>query len=218
MNKSLKLNLLSDWKVELISSMIVLLCLTLVTYFPTQGNLQTFSSALFFLFLLPILYIKFILKQNLNNFGFALPTKLRDLYWSLAMLFVSGLIIFLLLHFFDFEQKYLLPTYLAQSFWSFLFYELILVNFLFFIQEFFFKGFFLFLFAKRFGFWSVFLQGLLFTLFILATRTVWQSVPMLILAFTGGVVAYKTKAFLYSYVMGLFFLIFLDAYIIYLFR
>jgi membrane protease YdiL (CAAX protease family) len=219
MQKEKAIQIISHWKTELISSAIVLLCLLLAVKFPAQGSLQLFSSMLFFLFLLPILYIKIILKQNLADFGFNLQNKLTGLLWGFGMLLVSFLILFILLHFYNFAQNYLIPAYLAQNFWSFLFYELILVNFLLFIQEFFFKGFLLFLFAKHFGLWSVILQSLIFILFLVTTSSLnWKLAPILILSVTGGVVAYKSKSFIYSFVMSLFFLIVTDAYIIYLFK
>lgn len=219
MKKENILQLISDWKTELISSVVILLCLSLSVSFPTQGSLQIFSNAFFFLFLLPVLYIKIILKQDLADFGLNLQNKSLGLLWGVSMLVVSFLVIFFLIHFYKFEQNYLIPAYLAQNFWSFLFYELALVNFLLFIQEFFFKGFFLFLFTQRFGLWSIFLQTLLFVLFINITQGLhWQITPMLILSVTGGFVTYKSKSFIYSYVMSLFFLIILDAYIIYLFK
>lgn len=210
---------LSPWKTEIISSAVVFLCLLLATYFPAQGNLQIFSNAFFFLFVLPVLYIKLILKQNLVDFGFNIKNVSTGLLWGFGMLIVSFIFIFLLIHFYNFEQKYLIPTYLAQSFGLFLFYELVLINFLIFIQDFFFKGFLLFLLAPRFNFWSIILQALFFILFIFVTQvTIWQSIPIIILAFTGGITAYKSKSFIYSYVMSLIFLIVLDAYIIYLFK
>ncbi|MDP1619834.1 MAG: hypothetical protein Q8M12_02450, partial [bacterium] len=85
---------LSHWRTELISSAIVLLCLFLAVYFPAQGTLQLFSNTLFFLFLLPVLYIKIILKQNLTDFGFNTLNISAGLLWSLAMLASSFLIIF----------------------------------------------------------------------------------------------------------------------------
>ena len=206
-------------KTDIISFVLILVCLFLNYYFPTQGALQLFSKSFFFLFILPTLYIKFILQKNLADFGFAFKTSLSALFWTLGMLSLSFFLIFLLIQFYAFDQKYLIPTYLAQNFSYFIFYELVLVNFIFFTQEFFFKGFVLFSLAKNFKNWSIFLQSLLFILFTIATQKPnWQVFPMFILSLTGGIVTYKSKSMLYSYVMGLFFLIVIDAYIIYLFK
>lgn len=219
MTQEKALQFISLWKTELISSVVILACLLLVVFFPTQGVLQNFSASLFFFFLLPTLYIKFILKKDLRAFGFNLQNPKTGFSWALGMLIVSALIIFILIHFFNFEKKYLMPAYLAQNFGIFLFYELVLVNFILFIQEFFFKGFVLFLFSEKLGFLAAILQALIFTLFLLfASDLNWKLAPFIILSFTGGIVAHKSRSFLYSYLMSLFFLIILDAYIIYLFK
>lgn len=219
MSQEKTIQFISIWKTELISSVVILTCLLLLAFFPTQGSLQNFSASLFFLFLLPILYIRFILKKDLRNFGFNLQNAQAGFVWAIGMFFVSALLIFALMYFFDFENKYLLPAYLAQNFNLFLFYELILVNFILFLQEFFFKGFILFLFSEKLGFVTVIIQALIFTLFLLfASDLIWKLAPFIILSFTGGIVAYKSRSFLYSYLMSLFFLIILDAYIIYLFK
>ena len=203
---------------EIVSLAIFAICFVLAIFFPASGELQKFSSAFFFLFFLPFLYIRFILKKDLGDFGLNLRHKRTGIIWSGAMFLVSALIIFILIQFFDFRNNYLLSAYLASKFWAFLLYELVLVNFIFFLQEFFFKGFLLSILEKRFGFLSFFIQGLFFILFLSAGALTWKMAPMIILAFTGGIVAYKSRSFVFAYLMGLVFLIALDAYIIYSFK
>lgn len=207
------------WKTELTSSAIIVASLALAYFFPAQDNFQNFSRGLFFLILLPILYVKFILKRKLSDYGFNLQNKKAGLAWSAIMLAASFLIIFLMIRFFGFDKKYVIPAYIAHNFWIFLFYELVLVNFLLFINEFFFKGFVFFTFFEKLGFWSVLIQFLLYVLFYAAVGSmVWQIAPMLILSVAGGIVTYKSRSLVYSYAMSLFFLIILDSYIIYLFK
>ena len=218
-NKNILSQILAYWKEELIGLIIFLLCISLALFFPASGSLQKFSNVFFFLFLLPFLYIRFILKKDLRDFGFNLRNKKNGFLWAGAMLGVSLLIIFILVRFFEFQNHYFLPAYIATRFGAFLFYELVLVNFIFFLQEFFFKGFFLFTLEKKLGFISFFVQAVLFTIFIiLAQSFAWQIAPFVILSLTGGIVAYKSKSFIYAYLMGLVFLIILDSYIIYLFK
>lgn len=219
MNKKNSLQFLHYWRTEIISSAIIVLCLFLVYLFPIQNSFQDFSRNLFFIFLLPILYIKFILKKNLSDYGFNLQNKEVGFAWAAGMLAVSFLIIFLLVHFYHFENNYPIPAYLAQNFWAFLFYELILVNFILFISEFFFKGFLLFTFTEKLGHWAIAIQFLAYFLFLVSAGSLaWQSAPMIILSLTGGIVSYKSRSFIYSYLMGLMFLIMLDSYIIYIFK
>lgn len=218
-NKNILSQILIYWKEEFVGFIIFLLCLALTLFFPASGSLQEFSNVFFFLFLLPFLYIRFVLKKDLRDFGFNLRNKKSGFLWAGAMLGVSLLIIFILVRFFEFQNHYFLPAYIATNFGAFLFYELVLVNFIFFLQEFFFKGFFLFTLEKKLGLISFFIQAVLFTIFIiLAQSFAWQIAPLVILSLTGGIVAYKSKSFIYAYLMGLVFLITLDSYIIYLFK
>lgn len=214
-----KLQFISVWKTELISSVVVAICLFLVYLFPVQNVFQNSTRSLFFLAILPVLYIKFILKKDLADYGFNLENKKTGFLWALGMFAVSFLLIFLLIRFKNFDKIYLIPAYLANNFGLFLFYELALVNFLLFINEFFFKGFLLFTLAQKIGLWSVLIQALVYILFILAVGDLaWQIAPMLILSITGGIATYKSKSFVYSYLMSLAFLIILDSYIIYIFK
>lgn len=213
------MNLLNrNYAEEIISLAIFAICAVLAIFFPAQGSMQQFSSAFFFLFLLPFLYVRFILKKDLSQFGFNLRNNKTGLLWALAMLPISFLFVFILIQFFDFRENYQLPAYLGSNFWAFLFYELVLVNFVFFLQEFFFKGFLLSIIAERLGLLSFLIQALLFALFISIPAFDWMNAKYIILAFTGGIVAYKSKSFLYAYFMGLPFLILLDAYIIHSFK
>lgn len=214
-----KLQFISAWKTELVSSAIVVLCLALVYLFPTSGALQNITKNLFFLILLPGLYIKFILKKDLSDYGFNLQNKKIGLWWALGMLAASFLAILLLLRFYHFENNYLIPAYIANNFWIFIFYELVLVNLLLFINEFFFKGFLLFTFSEKLGIWTILIQFLVYVLFLLSAGSLnWQLTPMILISLLGGIVTYKSRSFLYSYAASLLFLLFLDAYVIYIFK
>lgn len=210
---------LSKWRTEIISSMVFIVCLALAYFFPTDNYFQTITKGLFFFLLLPILYIKFILRQNLRSFGFSFKNPKIGIFWVIGMLFVSFLIIFILIKFSNFENDYLIPAYLAENFRLFLFYELVMLNFILFIYEFFFRGFILFSLSQKFGWLAVPIQVLIFVLFLFFTSTIdWKLAPTIILSIAGGIVAYKSRSFIYSYLMSLVFMIFLDAYIIYIFK
>ncbi|MDO8240580.1 MAG: hypothetical protein Q7T51_01150 [Candidatus Moranbacteria bacterium] len=210
---------LSDWKTEIISSVVVLICIILLVFFPVQGVLQDFSKYLLFLFILPALYIKLVLKKDLRDFGLNLQNPRLGLVWAAMMLVVSVLSVSILFQFFDFANKYTIPAYLGTYFWAFLLNELVLVALLLFINDFFFKGFVLFTLAKKFSLASAIIQALVFVLFTLSTGSLdWHLAPTIILAFTGGIATYKSRSFVYSFLMSLIFMTFLDAYIIHIFK
>jgi hypothetical protein len=202
-----------------VSSFVILACLFLSVSFPAEAGFQQITKNLFFMILIPILYIKLVLKTNLKNFGFTLSDKINrkaGIIWAILMLFTSLLVVYLMINYTDFKKSYALTDYIANNFWIFLIYELIVVNILLFIQSFFYQGFVLFTFFKKLDYWSVFVQFFLYLLFIFVLGNFsWQLAPFIILSFTGGWVAYKSHSFIYSYIMGLLFVIILDSYIIY---
>lgn len=210
-------NLLIQWKEELMSALIILVCLVLAFVFPANGLLQQFTSTLVFLLILPILYIKLILKKPFSFFGFSLKNKDVGFLWGGIMLAISLLTAFLLITFTSLKTNYFLSPEIMNNFWIFLVYELIFVNSIFFMYEFFFKGFVLFSFIKKFSYWSILFSVLFYaTVSTINSGMKWQLAPALILSITGNIVAYKSRSFIYSYLMGLLFLIFFDAYLIYI--
>ena len=133
------------------------------------------------------------------------------------MLAASLIIGLLLINFSGLKGCYSLPAYVMGNFWFFVLYELIFINIFFFIQEFFYKGFVLFSFASKLGWWSVGVSIAIYCLVAMSSGSlVWQNTPFLILAATGGIVSYKTRSFIYAYLMGILFLIFFDAYLIHI--
>ena len=130
---------------------------------------------------------------------------------------IVNLIIFLLLYTFtNFKENYLLSPYIINSFWIFLIYELILVNVFIFVQEFFWRGFVLLYFSKKIGYLAIFLQFIIYVLIlILSKNSFWQSIPILVISLTSGIIVYKNKSIIYSWITALFSILILDSFIIY---
>lgn len=198
------------------SSLIILVCLVLSISFPAEPGMQQITKSLSFLVIIPILYIKLILKRNLKDYGLDLSDKKNGTVWAVIMLLISLLIAYFLISYTGFKKNYILPTYVVNNFWFFTTYELILVNILLFVQNFFYQGFALFTYFKKLSHWSIIIQAFLYLAFVIILGNFsWQLAPFIILSFTGGWVAYKSRSFIYAYVMGLLFIIILDSYIIY---
>jgi len=201
------------------SALTILTCLILLNIFPAAGFMQEITLGMVFLLILPVLYIRLILKKPLNEFGFSLRNRKTGFLWGGIMLLASLIIAFLLITFTKLKTTYIFPDYIINNFWLFLAYELIFANLFLFLNEAFFKGFVLFSFAKKFNYWSIAFSFIVYSIIITATGNFnWQMAPMLILAITGSIVSYKNRSFIYSYLMGLIFLIFFDAYLIYILK
>jgi hypothetical protein len=201
----------------LVSFGVALLCCFSSLFFPAQNSAQIITKNLFFLVILPALYIKLILHQNLSDFGWNLKNKSGAISWGIGTTIFTLLLFYLMLKFTLFETSYVLGDYVKNSFWLFLVYELLIVNFSLFIFSYFFQGFLLFTFQKKFKSWSIAAQAILFLAFLFFTKSLsWQVAPFILLSITGGLLSYETKSFLYSYFMSIFVIIILDTYIIYL--
>lgn len=210
---------LSRHKEFLVTFAVVIICLVLSALFPSENNIQHLIKQIFFLFVIPVLYIKFVLKKSISDFGLNLQNKKTGIFWGTLMLIISLLIAFLFIKFTPFGKQYSILPQVVNNFWLFLIYMLIFVNFLLFLQEYFFKGFLLFSLEKNMAWKAIVIQVIIYLLSIMITKKginqeMWQSIPLLIQSVTGGIIAYKSRSMIYSYISGLLFLILLNSYII----
>jgi len=205
------------WREDIITLGVIIVCLALFSLFPATDTLQNITRSLFFLVIIPGLYIKIILQKNFSEFGLSVQEPQRGFFWGGLMLVVSLIIGILLIHFSGLKGSYSLPAYVMTNFWFFVLYELVFINIFFFIQEFFYKGFALFSFADKLGWWSIGVSFVIYFFMAMSSGSLgWQNTPFLILAATGGIVSYKTRSFIYAYLMGILFLILFDAYLIHI--
>lgn len=208
---------LNQWKETFLSFLIAVFCLLLFYFFPTKDYLQTLTKNTFFLLIIPFLYIKLVLQKNIYSFGINWNHKKIGLFWGGLMLLTLAFLFFLIIRYTEFEKIYSPPDFFKASFGYFLFYELVLVNLLFLLQEIFFKGFLLSALRTKLGYWSVLIQALVFIFpLIIFSEYFFETLPMVALSFLGGLVAYKSRSFVFSYLSGMIFLILLDTYIIFI--
>ncbi len=187
-------------------------CLLMLRFFPEKDYFQKFIISLTFLFLVPFLYIKIVLKEDLKNFGLQIGSWKKGIAWSIFSLMGAFLVLILLYQYADLADKYYLPQGLIDNFGLFVFYEAILVSFFLALYEFFFRGFMLFSFIKKGKFFSVILQFVAFLLFLIIAKDLnWSLTHYIIAAFFSGIVAYESRSLIYSYLFGWLFVIISDA-------
>lgn len=210
---------LLDWKEIAVNIAIALICLSLFFLFPTDGIFESVTKSVFFLFLIPFLYIKLILKRSIKEFGFNLQNARTGFFWGGIMLLVSLIALYFFARLTSFQLNYTLPQSATNSFWVFLFYEFILINALIFLQEFFFQGFILNTLASKTRFWSVLLSALAYAGILLVSKNLdWQKLPLLVMSLSGGWITYQSRSFIYAHCATLALLIIFDTYIIYTLR
>lgn len=210
------LSYFSNYKEIFVTSLLVLICLVLLFFFPSKNYFQSVTAIVFFLFLIPVLYLKTVLGKNLSDFGLNLGDKKEGIVWGIGMFLVFIIIFFLLHQFTSFKDNYILSSLIVSNFLVFLVYELIVVNFLIFLLEFFFCGFVFFSFFEFFPRTAILVQFILFSLgIILMFGFSWQILPVLVISLYSGIIVYRSHSIVYAHLFALLSFIILDSLIIY---
>ena len=202
----------------IVSFSVMFLCILFYIFFPTKenDNFQQFFINLSFLFILPLLYVKIVLKDKMRNFGFQLVSW-KEGFWFMPLNFiVFGIFVYLVFKYTSFKDTYLLGNFqFVKNFWYLFFYEFVVVNIFVFFYELFFRGFVMFYFRKKFGIISVFLQFIFFLMFFwMMGRANLDGIFYIIAAPLAGLIAYRSKSLVYSYFFSIIVLVAVD--IIYL--
>ncbi|MFA6183883.1 MAG: hypothetical protein WC682_02145 [Parcubacteria group bacterium] len=195
---------------------VILICLLLFAFFTVKGSFQQVILGLVVFLLLPLLYIKVILKEDLNNFGFKINKWKEGFFIFPVCLLIMGGFFYIIFSYTNFSQNYFLGKYDMVNSYAYLFvYEFLIVNLFVFLYEVFFRGFVMFYFGKRFNVYTIFIQFLLFLIFLdMMGRLSMDYVFYMMTALLAGMIAYKSKSLVYSYLFSIIVLIASD--IIYL--
>ncbi len=152
-----------------------------------------------FLVLLPFLFYKYILKNSDSIIKFEIGDYKKGLLYAGISLVICFIVIALQSYFYNFLDKYAIPSFITESFFKFLIYELLLILPIVAIFEFYFRGFLMGIFSKKIGYWSILLQSALFSLFLLlSSDELIQFYPYLIFSIFGGWIALKSRSLIYS--------------------
>jgi len=201
---------------HIVTFSIAIICLVLSLAFPIADQFQNLSKDIFFLVVIPVLYIKLVLKRNMADYGWNLENKKAGLIWGVIVLATMVLVSWTYIRSDNFLSAYILPSYVISHFWLFVIYELIFVNFFLFVNEFFFRGFLLFSLWPKFKWWAVFIQAVILWASLAVTKSfTWAAIPTLTISIASGILAAKSRSFIYSWAVALLFMIIFDAYLIY---
>lgn len=191
----------------LVTSMVMTICIVSLLFFPAVGIAQKIISGIIFFIGLPILYIKIVLKKDLKSFFRINFSKIdRNESLIMALMFITVLLVFLAINkYTGFSKNYFLKnSALVKEFWGFAIYELLIANLFVVIYEFFFRGFVMSYFLDKVGKYAILVQFLLFLFFMFLNNGLSMTyIYYIIIALPAGVVAYKTKSVIYSYIFSL---------------
>jgi hypothetical protein len=184
---------------------IIIMSLFLYMVFRVNGDFQKIIATISFLFVLPILYIRLILKKPLSDFGMKKGDWKKGIFYSGISLFILAGIFFVLFAKFNFVEKYYLPIGAITSFKSFIVREILLIGFFVALYEFFFRGFIMFYFSNKVKlmYYSNLIQVMAFYLFLVSIDAFdWVRAPYIIVAPLAGIIAQKSQSILYSFVFS----------------
>lgn len=215
----------SFWKETIFSAFAAAFFLVVYYIFPSDYGfglipfLQTITKGVFLLIVGPFLFVKFVLKKDFSDYGFNLKNKKIGFISAGIALVFSAILSYILIKSTDFLKFYQLRPSVVANFWMFVLKELVFANLLLFFQEYFFKGFVIRIFSEKFLYGAIFIQTLFYLLpQLLSGQNFFQIIPLAIIALVGGIVAYISRSFFYSYLFSLIYSILLDSAIIYVIK
>ncbi len=187
---------------------VVFVAMLLFAIFPYKDLFQEIVVSLVFLLIIPIAFIKLVLKRNLREFGFKAPSKNEragDLFVAGCSFLIVIMLMFLIVKNTSFKESYYLASSnIKNNFLYLMAYELLAVNFFILLYEFFFRGFVMFYFAKRIGGYAIIFQFLIFLLFLDVTNQLNLSfVYYILIAPFAGLIAYRSNSLVYSYLFSI---------------
>jgi membrane protease YdiL (CAAX protease family) len=213
---------LSDKKF-LITLSVALICLGLFSQFSTADTsdivvlLKAFTLLIFFFVIIPLLYIRIILKKQLKKYGWQMGNWRLGVFWGVFSLLLSLALAYIVIYYLKLPDKY--TSYFADNFWVFILYEILVIGLYVFLYEFFFRGFLMFSLEKKFGRLSPLIQFLVFLAFYwLTNEFTWQNIFFFTAALFSGWITLHSRSILYSLVYSWLFILIADAAIIYLKR
>ncbi len=162
----------------------------------TAGEVFWLNFILFLVF--PLLVIRFFLKENFKNLGLTAGKIKAGLIMSALGTIVFSLLLYFLILKLGLRSKFGFYFPIAENFWLFLWFELILVSGILFFREFFFRGFIQLGLEKKFGFYGIALQSLLYS--SLSIKSSWMEILLIFaLSIFAGITTQRSRSIFYSY-------------------
>ena len=165
---------------------------------------------------LPLIFNKFFLKKELSSLGIRLGNYKLGLIFSGASILIVVSLLFLIVKYINVLKHQIIPVSIIHDFGAFLFYELVLVAFVVFVFEVFFRGFIMFNLLNKTNYYiAIIVQTILFLLFIWVTNSSpWEFLPYIMFVPAAGIIAFKSQSLIYSGISQLIVIIFFHTIVV----
>lgn len=195
-----------------VTILVIIVCFSLYLLFPTANAFQQIISSAAFLLVIPLLYIKIILKKPLADYGLQAGDKKTGFFLTGISLLTAIPLFYVLFNYTALPRYHNLPAIVIRNFSYFIIYEIFLVGLFAVFYEFFFRGFLTLGFSKIWGYWSIAIQFFVFILFLFLSRgNDWSFILFAIIAPFSALTAYRSRSIVYSFGTTLIFIILADA-------
>lgn len=179
----------------IVFSAIVVIAINFI--FPVRSVGESFFATIFLFLVFPLLVVKFVLGESLQNFGLS-PGNFRvGVIYAVAAAVLLALAQYFLIYKFNFFSQYKIVPGISTSFAYFLWFELVVVSIINFCWGFFFRGFLQLGLEEKWGIYSLFLAAIGNSL--LFVKEFWFT-PLLIfvMALAAGWITLKSRSIYYS--------------------
>lgn len=195
----------SDRKRSIFTGSFIFLTMLLYALFPAESRLdptlQSVVLGVALFVLLPILYVRLVLREPLSALGFRGSVRKSGLL-SIPLSVIPLLSVwYVLLRTFPVAEAYRIPAAVSGSFGVFLSYEVLLVGAISFLYEVFFRGAVQLLWLRGSVLSGVFVQAVLFIAFMAVSGggLSWSDASLILAAFASGFVASYTRSIPYAW-------------------
>ncbi len=177
----------------------------LFNYFSNDQNVDLFEFIYWFtgdffsLFVLPVLVIIFVLKENPKNYGLQLGDYRAGLKISFYFIMLMTIIVWFATSLPSFEKTYPLLRSTRESWQIFFIFETGLLLYLF-AWEFIWRGFMLFGLEEKFGFYAVLIQMIPFVI-LHNGKPVPETFGAILGGIALGIIAFRTRSILYCVIV-----------------
>jgi len=202
----------------LVTGLIIVFSMAFSELFSKSDNfssvLQSFIVGIIFFLVVPVLYSKIVLKESLKNIGWQKGGVSDGVLAGIVSVALAGVIVLALTFVFpDFREQYVFPVIVKKSFVWFMLYELVLVAFIVFIYEVFFRGFVQLFWLRAFGMRAIVVQMAFFLALLFVSQSIsWQMAPFIVFCPLAGFIAYRSRSIWYSFAASWLFIFLTDIF------
>lgn len=185
------------------TAILIAFCILFFAFFETSSQLslvlQAFIITCIFFLILPVTYVRLVLREPLAHLGFRRVNNPWGVSWAALGVLVGFLSIWFLVRTYPtVASETLFPVLVETKFPWFIAYALTLMPLTILIYEVFFRGMIQILWLQN-SWLAVFVQFFLFGGLLLVTGGfVWASAPLVIVAIVAGIVAKQTQSLWYA--------------------